>query len=122
MSAATLPSPRAVACPPAPTGCGAGVGQPCTSHSGTRDRRDFHRARTGAWQSARIAAVPAAQLIADAGPWVRHGKHAAELLAEHGYTTEAERIRRAVSDCNGLMSAKQAVTLLVDQAAGGETQ
>src|ERR1051325_6251091 len=122
MSTTPTPSPRIVACPPFPVGCGAPAGLPCTSHGGTRERRDFHRARTAAWETARIAAVPAAKLVADAvaDRRVRHAKHAAELLDAHGYTTEAERIRSAVSERNGLMSAKQAIALLVDHAESGE--
>ncbi|MCI3277498.1 zinc finger domain-containing protein [Streptomyces cylindrosporus] len=110
-------SPRSVDCPPSPLGCAASAGEPCLSHGGTRERHNFHRARTAAWEAARIAAVPAAQLVADAAArkGVRHAKHAAEMLAANGFTAEAERIRRAVSDRNGLMSAKQAVALLVDE-------
>jgi hypothetical protein len=87
-------------------------------------RHNFHQARTTAWEAARIAAVPAAKLVADAAAArrIRHGKHAAGLLDEHGYTTEAELVRRAVSERNGLMSAKQAVTFLLDAAEGGGPQ
>jgi len=112
-------TPRRVDCPPPPDGCGAPAGLPCTSHGGTRERHDFHRARTAAWGTARVAAVPAAKLVADTGAWVRHGKHAADLLDKNGYATEAERLRRAVSEGHGHMSAKQAIALLVDEAEGG---
>lgn len=113
-----LPS-LAVACP----ACGSAAGQPCTSHGGKRVRRDnVHLARKVAWEESRIAAVPAAKLVADHGARVRHAKHAAELLDKHGYATEAELIRRTVSERNGLMSAKQAVQFLVDAAEGGESQ
>ena len=112
--------PLRVACPT----CGSPAGEPCTSHGGTRERHDFHQARTAAAVAARIAAVPAAKLVADAAKERRgmHGKHAAELLDVHGYTAEAERISRVVSDRNGLMSAKQAIALLVDEAEGGTSQ
>ncbi|MEU5838806.1 DUF6011 domain-containing protein [Streptomyces diacarni] len=47
----------AVACPPAPDGCGSPAGALCTSHSGTRQRKqDTHRARTAAWAANRPAA------------------------------------------------------------------
>ncbi|WP_406168915.1 hypothetical protein [Streptomyces sp. NBC_00996] len=111
-----LPS-LAVACPM----CGSAAGQPCTSHGGKRVRRDnVHLARKVAWEQSRIDAVPAAKLVADHGAWVRHAKHAAELLDKHGYATEAEQIRRATSERNGLMSAKQAIAFLVDGAEDGE--
>jgi hypothetical protein len=115
----------AVPCPPAPDGCGSPVGELCTSHSGTRVRRDsVHQARTAAWTSGRIDANPAVRLILDMAKTRRgmHGKHAAELLDEHGYTDAAERIRRAVSERNGLMSAKQAAALILDEAEGGESR
>ncbi|MFF3848020.1 hypothetical protein [Streptomyces sp. NPDC002328] len=124
MAATPPPTPRAVPCPPAPGGCDAPAGQPCTSHSGTRERHTFHRARTASWETARLEAVPAAKLVADAAKLRRgmHGAHAAELLDAHGHTTEAERIRLAVSDRNGLLSAKQAAELLVDDAERGESR
>ncbi|MEV4033425.1 zinc finger domain-containing protein [Streptomyces umbrinus] len=123
MTATPNQSPRTVACPPAPKGCGALVGEPCTSHRGTRERHDFHQARTAAWTTSRIDANPAVRLILDAAKTRRgmHGKHAAELLDGHGYTAEAECIRRAVSDRNGLMSAKQAAALLLDRDQPTET-
>ncbi|MGW6910273.1 hypothetical protein [Streptomyces sp. NPDC054940] len=114
--------PLAVACPPAPDGCGSHAGQLCTSHGGTRARNSqVHRARTDAWEAQRLAANPAAKLVADAARERRgmHGKHAAELLDEHGHTAEADRIRRAVSECNGLLSAKQAAALILDEAESG---
>lgn len=122
MSTAPNPSPRAVECPPSQGGCGAAVGASCTSHGGTRERHDFHRARTAAWETARIAAVPAAKVVADAVAErrVRSGTQAAALLAEHGHTTEAEAVRHSVLRNHGLMSAKQAVALLLDGAQGGE--
>jgi hypothetical protein len=105
--------PLAVACP----ACGSPAGQPCTSHGGTRVRRDnVHLPRKVAYDEARIDANPAARLIHEAARERRgmHGKHAAELLDEHGYTTEAEHVRRAVSRCHGHMSAKQAAQFLID--------
>ncbi|MGP4085466.1 zinc finger domain-containing protein [Streptomyces sp. KR55] len=112
--------PLAVACPD----CGSAAGQLCTSHSGTRVRNSqVHQARTAAWEAAQLAANPAAKLVADAvaEKRIRHGKHAAELLDAHGHTAEAEWIRRAVSERNGLMSAKQAAALILDEAEGGES-
>jgi hypothetical protein len=41
-----------------------------------------------------------------------HGKHAAELLDQHGQTDAAAMIRRAVTERNGHLSAKQAADLL----------
>lgn len=117
--------PLAVPCPPAPDGCGSPVDELCTSHGGTRVRLDsVHQARTAAWNQAQIDGNPAVRLILDAAKARRgmHAKHAAELLDEHGHTAEAERIRRAVSDRNGLMSAKQAAALILDEAEGGESQ
>lgn len=113
-------SPRTVACP----ACGAVAGEPCTSHGGARVRTDFHQARTAAWEAARVAAVPAAQLLADAvaAKDIRHGKHAAELLDASGFAAEAERVRRAVTKAHGLMSARQAIALLIDQAEDGENR
>jgi hypothetical protein len=67
---------------------------------------------------ARIAASPAAQLVAAAAKERRgmHGKHAADLLEEHGYTEEAERIRAEVRAQNGHLSGKQALQMLIDAA------
>lgn len=115
-------TPRSVACPPAPEGCGATSGQPCTSHGGSRVRRDFHRARTAAWQAARIAAHPAAKLIFDAARQRRgmHGKHAAELLAEHGFTAEADQVRQQVTAMHGHLSANQAAMWLLERAEDGD--
>lgn len=110
--------PLTVACPD----CGSPAGQLCTSHGGTRARNSqVHRARTAAWEQARIDGNPAVRLILDAARERRgmHGKHAAELLDAHGYTAEAARIRRAVSERNGLLSAKQAAALILDEAEGG---
>ncbi|MFI6249015.1 hypothetical protein [Streptomyces sp. NPDC051016] len=122
--ATTDSSPRSVDCPPPPEGCAATAGEPCFSHGGTRERRLFHQVRTAAWQAARIAAVPAAKLVADAvaARKVRHGKHAAELLVEKGYMAEAERVRQAVSEQHGHMSGKQSVALLVEIAEAGGTR
>ncbi|MET9086131.1 hypothetical protein ABZX77_30370 [Streptomyces sp. NPDC004237] len=122
--ATPINSPRTVDCPPPPLGCAATAGEPCFSHGGTRERHNFHGARTAAWQAARLAAVPAAKLIADAAAArkIRHGKHAAELLAENGYTAEADRVRQAVSEQHGHMSAKQAAALLLDDVEGGESR
>ncbi|MFF0597877.1 hypothetical protein [Streptomyces antibioticus] len=114
-------TPRRVDCPPPPAGCAATAGEPCLSHGGTRTRHGFHQARTAAWETARIAAVPAAQIVADAvaARTIRSGKQAATLLAEHGHTAEAARIQSAVIHRRGLMSAKQAIDLLVTVAEGG---
>ncbi|MGW0868916.1 hypothetical protein ACWD3Z_00330 [Streptomyces sp. NPDC002740] len=49
-----------------------------------------------------------------------HGKHAAVLLDTHGHMAEAERIRRAVSERNGLLSAKQAAAFILDESEVGE--
>lgn len=117
-------SPRDVDCPPAPDGCAAYAGEPCLSHGGTRVRYSFHRARTDRWEQARIDRYPAVRLVVDAAKARRglHGKHVAELLDEHGHTTEAEQIRTAVRAANGHLSAKQAAALLLDTAEGGESR
>lgn len=117
-------SPRDVDCPPAPDGCAAFAGEPCFSHGGTRERHNFHRARTAAWEADRLARVPAAKLIADAAQnrIIVSGARAAVLLAEHGYTAEADRIQNEVKARNGLMSAKQAAALLLAEAEGGESR
>ncbi|WP_329214860.1 hypothetical protein OG352_05365 [Streptomyces sp. NBC_01485] len=109
-------------CPLPPLGCGSAADHACTSHGGTRERHDFHRARTAAWETARLAAIPAAKLVAEAGPCIRHAKHAATLLADTGYPNEAAQLLQAISERNGHMSAKQAIALLVEQAEGGESQ
>ncbi|MDX3020111.1 zinc finger domain-containing protein [Streptomyces acidiscabies] len=112
--------PLAVACPD----CGSPADQLCTSHGGTRVRNSqVHRGRTAAWNQARNDGNPAVRLILDAARERRgmHAKHAAELLDTRGHTAEAERIRRAVSERNGLLSAKQAAALLLDEAEGGES-
>jgi hypothetical protein len=64
----------------------------------------------------------AAQLVADALTQRRgmHGKHAADLLAEHGHTKEADLIRREVRDRKGHLSAKQALELLTATPADTE--
>lgn len=84
----------------------------------------MHRGRTAAWNQARIDGNPAVRLILDAAKTRQgmHGKHAAELLEAHGHTAEAERIRCAVSERNGLLSAKQATALILDEAERGKTQ
>ncbi|MER5302241.1 hypothetical protein ABT039_22660 [Streptomyces lasiicapitis] len=41
-----------------------------------------------------------------------HGRHAADLLAAHGYTDAAERVRGEVRARNGHLSARQALQLL----------
>ncbi|MGW0536297.1 zinc finger domain-containing protein [Streptomyces sp. NPDC003032] len=113
--------PLAVACPD----CGSAAGELCTSHGGTRARNSqVHRGRSAAWNQARIDGNPTVRLILDATKTRRgmHGTHAAELLDAHGHTTEAERIRRALSEQNGLLSAKQAAALILDEAEGGKTQ
>lgn len=114
-------TPSRVDCPPPPLGCAASAGEPCLSHGGTRVRHSFHRSRTAAWTEARLAAVPAAKLVADAAQnrTIVSGTRAATLLAEHGYTAEADRIQTEVKARNGLMSAKQATVLLLDDAEGG---
>ncbi|MFJ8153925.1 hypothetical protein [Streptomyces sp. NPDC094468] len=114
-------SPRAVDCPAPPLGCAANAGEPCFSHGGTVERHDFHQGRTAAWNAKRIAQVPSAKLVADAvaDRTVRSAKQAARLLDGRGYTTEVALIQKAVVDRRGLMSAKQAVDLLVQVAEGG---
>jgi len=72
-----------------------------------------------------IDAVPReqlAQIILDAAKVRRgmHGKHAADLLDEHGHAEAAELIRREVKARNGLLSAKQAAQLLLTK--GGESR
>lgn len=112
-----LPS-LAATCP----ACGSTAGQPCTSHSGTRVRtHNVHLARKVAWEEMRLAAVPAAKLLADAAHnrTIISGTRAAALLAEHGYAAEADRIQNEVKARNGLMSAKQAAALLLDDAESG---
>ena len=115
-------TPRRVDCPPPPLGCAATAGEPCLSHGGTRARHGFHQARTSAWEAARIAAVPAAKLVAAAvlARTIRSGRQAAVLLDQHGHTAEAALIQSAVVNRRGLMSAKQALGLLVAVAEGGE--
>ncbi|WP_155054563.1 zinc finger domain-containing protein [Streptomyces blattellae] len=124
MSATQENSPRRVDCPPPPLGCAASAGEPCMSHGGTRVRHNFHQVRTKAWEAARFAAVPAAKLIADAAQnrTIVSGTRAAELLAEHGYSSEATRIRSEVKARNGLLSAKQAAALILDEAEGGDSR
>jgi hypothetical protein len=124
MSTTPDTSPRTVPCPSPPAGCGAAAGQPCTSHGGTRVRHTFHQARTAVAEAARIAAVPAAKLIFDAAKERRgmHGRHAAELLDEHGYTTEAAQIRDMVTAMKGHLSANQAALWLIERAEGGEAR
>jgi hypothetical protein len=48
-----------------------------------------------------------------------HARHAADLLAEHGYADEAAVIRAQSKDRRGHMSAKQAAEYLRDLAGGG---
>ncbi|WP_333745589.1 hypothetical protein [Streptomyces sp. IBSBF 2950] len=48
-----------------------------------------------------------------------HGSRAADLLAEHGFTEEADRIRSEVRAQMGHLSAKQALQLLTDAPADG---
>jgi hypothetical protein len=124
MSTSPDTSPRTVPCTPPPTGCGAPTGEPCTSHGGTRVRHNFHQARTAAAEAARIAAVPAAKLIFDAAKERRgmHGRHAAELLDENGYTSEAAQIRDMVTAMKGHLSANQAALWLIERAEGGEAR
>ncbi|GAA2107984.1 hypothetical protein [Streptomyces synnematoformans] len=107
------------ACPAPPEGCGSPAGELCTSHSGTRVRRDsVHQARTAAHRIAMIAANPAARLVAEAAATRSgmHGSHAADLLDEHGHTEAAALIRDVVAGRRGHLSAKQAVQLLLDTA------
>ncbi|MEU2453963.1 hypothetical protein ABZ605_28270 [Streptomyces sp. NPDC012765] len=56
----------------------------------------------------------AAQLIEDAAHerTIRHGKHAADLLDEHGHPDEAALIRAEVRAQNGHLSARQAADFL----------
>ena len=122
MSTGRTPSPRDVDCRPDAGGCAATAGEPCLSHGGTRVRTQFHQTRRAAWNQKRINANPAVRLILDAAKQRRgmHGSHAAELLDEHSYTAEAERVRHEVSAAHGHLSAKQAAALLLDHAEGGE--
>ncbi|MDJ1137902.1 hypothetical protein [Streptomyces iconiensis] len=70
--AAALPQ-IAIACPPAPDGCGSPAGVLCTSHSGTRQRkRNVHQARTAAWNAA----------VTDTSP-----SPTVEALSVRGYTS-----------------------------------
>lgn len=64
------------------------------------------------------AGSTAVQLLRDALRQRRalHGRHAADLLAEHGHTAEAERIRAEVRARNGHLSAKQALHLLEQES------
>lgn len=107
-----LPS-LAVACP----ACGSPADEPCTSHGGTRVRHNnVHLARKVAYDERRITANPAAKLIFDAAKQRRgmHGKHAAELLDAHGYTTEAEQVRDRVAAMHGHLSANLAAMWLIE--------
>lgn len=105
------------------TRCGAKPGDLCTSHSGTRPRLDdVHTARTEAWEAARIAAVPAAQLILDAAqrhPGM-HARQAADLIAGAGFANEARVIDAELKKQNGHMSAKQAIAFLVKRAEAAQ--
>lgn len=106
--------------------CGVRSGELCTSHNGARLRlSDVHRARTEAWHTARVRAVPAAAVILDAATrrLITHARQAADLIAGHGFADEAEFLAHEVRRQSGHLSAKQAVLLLVERAEaarGGE--
>jgi hypothetical protein len=105
----------AVPCPR----CGVKSGELCTSHKGERLRLlDVHQARTDAWDLARVKAVPAAALVLGAVNRrdITHARQAADLLAGKGFTAEAEIIDTLLKIHNGHLSAKQAVTFLVERA------
>lgn len=57
---------------------------------------------------------PATRLVTEALRTRRgmHGRHVADLLAEHGHTEEADRVRTEVRARNGHLSGKQALELL----------
>ncbi|MFF9204382.1 hypothetical protein ACF1AE_21685 [Streptomyces sp. NPDC014986] len=57
---------------------------------------------------------PVARLVTEALRTRRgmHGRHVADLLAEHGHTEEADRVRTEVRARNGHLSGKQALELL----------
>lgn len=61
-----------------------------------------------------MAHETAAQLVEDAARerTIRHGKHAADLLDEHGHPGEATLIRTEVRAQNGHLSARQAADFL----------
>ncbi|XVV35057.1 zinc finger domain-containing protein [Streptomyces sp. CA-100214] len=104
------------------TRCGAKAGDLCTSHGGARLRLvDVHRPRSDAWHSERVRSVPAAALVLAAANRrdVTHGRQAADLLAEKGFTAEAEVVETLLKIQNGHLSAKQAVTFLVERAESG---
>jgi hypothetical protein len=111
-----------VACPK----CEAQTGELCTNNDGRRYRMvDVHRARVEAWDTARVEAVPAAKLILDAARRreITHARQAADLIADHGHDADAAVILTELKIQNGHLSAKQAVTLLVERAEttrGGE--
>ncbi|MCI3277619.1 zinc finger domain-containing protein [Streptomyces cylindrosporus] len=110
-----------VACP----FCHAEAGENCSSHGGARIFfHTVHQARTAAWNLWRFDSHPAAKLVADAAKdrTIRHARHAADLLAEHGYSTEADTVRAAVKARKGHMSAHQAAQLLLANAEGGEPE
>ncbi|MFE7928374.1 hypothetical protein ACFU6S_06470 [Streptomyces sp. NPDC057456] len=106
--------------------CQAKAGELCTNPDGSRYRLvDVHRVRVDALTTARVEAVPAAKLILDAARRreISHARQAADLIARNGYDDEAAVLALTVRIQNGHMSAKQAVTLLVERAEaarGGE--
>ncbi|MFD5451250.1 hypothetical protein [Streptomyces sp. NPDC127100] len=57
---------------------------------------------------------PVAQLVGEALRTRRsmHGRHVADLLAEHGHSEEADRVRTEVRARHGHLSGKQALELL----------
>ncbi|MEV5454249.1 hypothetical protein [Streptomyces sp. NPDC052535] len=59
-------------------------------------------------------ASPATRLVAEALRTRRgmHGRHVADLLAEHGHAEEADRVRTEVRARHGHLSGKQALELL----------
>ncbi|MGW7506088.1 hypothetical protein ACWGIR_32045 [Streptomyces albidoflavus] len=62
---------------------------------------------------------PAATLLRTAiqNRTIRHGKHAARLLRDHGHTTLADRLDREVSARCGHLSARQAADLIESETA-----
>ncbi|MCZ0983839.1 hypothetical protein O1L60_44560 [Streptomyces diastatochromogenes] len=49
---------------------------------------------------------------------VTHGRHVADLLAEHGHSREAERVTAELRARNGHLSARQALTFLEQRGSG----
>lgn len=64
----------------------------------------------------------AVRLVQDAikDKTVRHGRHVADLLREHGHTEAADRISKEVSTRHGHLSVWQAAELLEQTAPAGD--